>query len=159
MGIEIAAALAPVVVRLVLPYVKQGAKTLSDQLSDKVGQATAEAATSVAGRVWDRVKEALSSSGEAAVVDQFEARPEASEKLLEEVLRERLVQDPQLAADLRALVDQEIDAGRDVVQIFGHGGVAYAGDVHGGGIVAGNIEHLEGQPPPPTPPKTTETQS
>jgi hypothetical protein len=158
MGIEIAAALAPVVVRLVLPYVKLGAQALAEQLSDDVGKATAEAATSVAGRVWNRVKEALSSSGEGAVVEQFEARPEASEKLLEEVLRERLVQDPQLVADLRALVEQDIEAGRDVVQIFGHGGVAYAGDVHGG-IVAGNIEHLEREPAPPTAPKTTETKS
>jgi hypothetical protein len=141
-----------------LPYVKQGAKTLADQLSDKVGDAAADAATSVAGRVWNRVKEALSSSGETAVVEQFEARPEASEKLLEEVLRERLVQDPQLAADLRALVDQEIAAGRDVVQIFGHGGVISTGDVHGG-IVAGNIEHLEQEPAPPTAPESTETQS
>jgi len=157
MGIEIAAGLAPLVVRLVLPYVKQGARKLADQLSESVGEASAEAATSVAGRVWDRVKEALSSSGESAVVEQFEARPEASEKLLEEVLHERLAEDPQLVNDLRALLEQEVSAGRDVVQIFGHGGVVYAGDVHGG-IVAGNIEHLEREPAPPSGERTTETQ-
>jgi hypothetical protein len=63
-------------------------------------------------------------------------------------LTERLEQDSELREELQTLVNQEISAGRDVVQIFGHGGVVYAGDVSGG-IVAGNIEHLEHVPPPP----------
>jgi hypothetical protein len=149
MGFEIAA-LAAVVVKVVLPYVAQGAEKLASSLADRVGEAAADGSANVAGRIWNRVRSALTASGDEDVVKQVEKRPEASAALLETVLTERLEQDSQLREDLQALVNQEISAGRDVVQIFGHGGVVNAGDVSGG-IVAGNIEHLEHAPAPPPP--------
>jgi hypothetical protein len=150
MGFEVAAGLAAVVVRVVLPYVKQGAEKMAGALADRAADAAAEGGSQLAARLWNRVRAALTASGDEDVVAQVEKRPEASAPLLEEVLRERIAQDPQLADDLRALVDQSVAAGEDVIQIFGTGGVAKAGDVSGG-IVAGYIGSVDRpESPPPT---------
>ena len=150
MGLEVAG-LAAVVVKIILPYVKDGAEKLASTLSERVGSAAADGSAHIAGRLWNRVRSALVGAGEEDVVNQVEKRPDASAPLLEETLRERLEQDPQLLEDVQTLVNQEVTAGRDVMQIFGQGGIAVTGDVSGG-IVAGYIGSLDR--PPPTPPPT-----
>lgn len=151
MGVEVAAGLAAVVVKIVLPYVKQGAEKLASTLADRVGAAAADGSANVAGRLWNRVRSALVGAGEEGVVTQVEKRPDESAPLLEAALRERLEQDPQLLEEVQALVNQNVTAGRDVMQIFGEGGIVVAGDVSGG-IVAGYIGQMDR--PPVTPPTT-----
>jgi len=141
-----------VVANFLVPYAKMGADAIAKEVTNKVSQAAAQHATGVTAKVWNRVKAAFSSDPEdEATLAQFEKRPERAVPLVEDILKEKLEQDNQLAQDLDELVTSPSpDGAGDSLQIMaGTVGIVYAqGADISGGVVGGVIM---GSPPQQTP--------
>src|ERR1039458_6820736 len=94
-----------VIGQIVLPYLKEGAKTLADAASKKFGDSAAHYAVDVAEKVWNRVKSAFTSDREKYAIEDFQEKPEQAKDLMVSKLKDKLQSDPALAEDLQKLVD------------------------------------------------------
>ncbi len=141
------ALLASTVVRILVPYLKKGAEAFKEEVEQRAGQNAGGFAVDTVAKLWQRVRSAVSSTDDKSVVDQFERRPEAAKTLLEDVLKEQLAKDEELAAALHELLQERAPAsGQDVVQILDSTGVVVVhGDVHGGNVI-GYIGEVHGDP-------------
>lgn len=158
MPLEIIAGLATTVVSsILLPYIKDGAVKMAERITNSAGSAASEYTVQFAEKIWNKVKSAFTSDAEKVTLTQFEERPEAAKPLVEDMLKEKLQQDDQLAKELEALVASKSPTGQTGAQIIG---ATYAGilDMHGatvsgaGNVFAGlNIGHPPSGSKPPGP--------
>jgi hypothetical protein len=111
MPIDIAALAAVVVTSFLVPYAKIGLEKLAEGLGEKLGEIGAEQGTDALKKVWGRVKGAFKSKDEKPVWAQFEKHPEAAQGLVQEMLKEKLAQDPALAQELSDLVNAPLPSG------------------------------------------------
>lgn len=152
--IDLAVLAGTVVARYLVPYVEKGAQQLFDTAADKVSQVAAEHAKGVTERLWQKVRSVFDSDEDKGALANFEKRPKASEKLVEDILREKLEKDEGLAKELEQLVSsQSPDGAGTGAQVIGTtvGFVdARRAQIHGG-VVAGLIQQRD---PPPSPGRT-----
>jgi hypothetical protein len=156
MPIDVAVLASAVVANFLVPYAKMGADAIAQQVTGKVGQTAAEHVTEVTTKVWNRVKAAFGSDpDDEAALAQLEKRPERATPLVEDILKERLERDTQLAHDLEKLVTAPSpDGAGDSMQIMaGTVGIVYAqGATFSGGVVGGVVTGYQPQQTP-APPK------
>jgi hypothetical protein len=137
-GIDIAAQLAgTVVTQFLVPYLKKGAKKLSDMLAGanndattgsdagQVDPAAAEHVDKTAEEVWKRIQSAMSTPDEVALMKQFERFPVEAQALIKSVLAQKLHDEPDLASQLDKLVHSK-----------GPDGVSAAAHIENAGIAA-----------------------
>ena len=113
------ATIAASVVSVLAPYAIKGAKAF--------GEAAGEVALSHAKKLIDTLKSRWSGDQEAGpVVQNFEKKPERYQAVLQDVLEEKVRQDPALAAELQSRLEsmgpvlrivQEMDIGRNVTAV------------------------------------------
>jgi hypothetical protein len=133
-----------------------GADAIAQQVTGKVGQTAAEHVTEVTTKVWNRVKVAFGSNpDDEATLAQLEKRPERATPLVEDILKEKLERDTQLAQDLEKLVTAPSpDGSGDSMQIMaGTVGIVYAQRANiSGGVVGGVVMGSPPQQPSASPP-------
>ena len=148
MPLDMIAGLATTVVSSILfPYIKEGAAKMAERITNSAGNAASEYTVHFAEQIWNKVKSVFTSDEDKVTITQFEKRPEAAKSLVEEMLKEKLQQDNDLAKELEALVASKSPSGQTGAQIIG---ATYAGilDMRGatlsgsGNVLAGlNIGH------------------
>ncbi len=132
--------LAATAVRILVPYVKKGAEGLANAIGERADRGAADFAVGVAAALWERVRTALTVSGQAGAVTEFEQNPEDAQDYLERLLARRLNADKSLAKALDELVSSHAPGdGRGVVQIMNSSGVLVIQGTMTGGIAAGSI--------------------
>jgi hypothetical protein len=95
---------AAVVGTFLVPFLKEGARSLADAVSRESGTAAAGHAVDVAERLWQRVRSLFTGSDERQALEAFERFPEDLQKRVETMLRQRLEADTQLLSELTGLV-------------------------------------------------------
>jgi hypothetical protein len=161
--IDVAVLAGTVVARFLVPYLEKGAQQLFDAAADKVGQVAADHAKGVTERIWQRVRSVFASDEDKGALANFEKRPQASEKLVEEILREKLEKDEKLARELEELVTSKSPDGSGTgAQIIGTtvGFVDARNAQISGGVVAGliqGVDPLPGSGPPGRDPNSPST--
>jgi hypothetical protein len=103
--IDIAALAATAVSSFLFPYVKQGVQQIAEAMRDRASGAAADHIAETTGKVWESVKRRFVGPKEQSTLELFAERPEAAKPLLEELLRERLKQDPAFAKELDELIN------------------------------------------------------
>lgn len=99
---------------------------VSKQLTAATGKLTSAAAdfaAGVAGKLWTKVQSTLSGEGEKHTVEDFQAHPVETQKLLELKLKEKFEQDASLFKDFEQLMSQVDAKGRTAAQIIENSGV------------------------------------
>ena len=120
MPIDVALLATTVVGQVLLPFIKAGAEKLKDLATEKFNQAAAEGAVNIAEKTWTRVKETFSQPADKAILENFEKYPDQAKPLVEAVLIDKLKQDPQLAEELDAVVNQPVSENQNSgAQIIG----------------------------------------
>jgi SOS response regulatory protein OraA/RecX len=126
--------LAVQVVAILLPFVKKGA----DEFASEIGQAAGKEAASMVKNLLNTLKTRWKTDKEASgELARFEEKPERYQPVLEDILKEKLAEDKDLAAELRQIMDslgtslkviQKMDIGKDVTGV----------DI--GEVISGNID-------------------
>jgi hypothetical protein len=131
MAIEATA--AALVSGLLAPLVKSGVETLATQVGEALGAATASSWSTKMKSVWSRLTSGFGSATEQAVLEEFEHAPDSEDAqvLLKLKLERKLAEDPELAAELRGLLET-LEAARQASS----GGGAKVGDVAGDAGIA-----------------------
>jgi hypothetical protein len=145
-GVEALA--AAIVGQVLVPLLSKGAQAVTEQVGSALGDLAGTQTAAVAARIWGRVKAAFAGDDEL-VVAQFEKRPEVAAPLFEELLKECLGADADLAAELEALLEEQpagstSSVGTIIGQYVGH--VVVHGQVQA--PVTGLIVNPAAQPPP-----------
>lgn len=112
--------LAVQVVAILLPFVKKG----TDKFASEIGQAAGQEAASKVKNLLNTLKTRWKTDKEASdELARFEEKPERYQPVLEDILKEKLAEDKDLASELRQIVDslgpnlkviQKMDIGKDV---------------------------------------------
>jgi hypothetical protein len=152
--LEIALIAANLVGKILVPFFQRSAEKVVDDLGEAVSDDAANYATGVAKTLWQRIRSRFSDD-EQIILDRFEQKPEATEKLLVDDLIEKLEADPEFASELEKLLQEDRGDG-NVMQIFGDGGIV---DARGAqvthGFIAGYVGSVNPAQPPPTPGPTS----
>ncbi len=111
MPLDIAALAVTVVTSFLVPYAKIGIEKLAEGLGEKLGEQAAEQGAGALKKVWERVKGVFKAEDEKPVWTQFEKRPEAGQGMVQEMLKEKLEQEPVLAQELSDLVHAPLPGG------------------------------------------------
>ncbi len=130
-----------VVGKFLIPLFTKGKDQLTDDLAKSGGDAAASGLVKTAGSIWSAIKERFSRDDEKNVVALFEERPQAMDKMLIDLLRERMESDDAFSEHIRQLVEAPV-AGTDQTswQVMDHSGVVDARfSTISGGTVAGII--------------------
>jgi SOS response regulatory protein OraA/RecX len=115
--------LAVQVVAILLPFVKKG----TDEFVSEIGQAAGQEAASKVKKLLNTLKTRWKTDKEASNgLNKFEEKPERYQPMLEDILKEKLSEDKDFAAELRQIVDslgpslkaiQKMDIGKDVTGV------------------------------------------
>jgi hypothetical protein len=136
-----------------LPYLQKGAEKIGEVVSEKFGQAAANEVTDIAGKIWSKVKGAFTSADEITTLDLFVKNPETFQKPVEQMLQQKLAQDPALAQEVHALVNAPTAGGAGSAASIMNASIAGILDMRGahlntqGGVFAGVVYGA----PPATP--------
>lgn len=120
MPLDLAAIAATAVTSFLVPRLKEGAQTLANKLGERIGDAAGGALAGTADRIWERIKSAFSSDRERQALENFAQDPELYAQPVEQLLDQKVREDPELAEDLRAMLEADVaGAGRPAWQIMG----------------------------------------
>jgi hypothetical protein len=105
-------ALSETVVRnFLVPFVRLGPHKMGEELTRTVGSSAASHLTKTSKRIWDRVNAAFNSDPEARALTQLRVPDEGGTEFVQKILLLKLKEHPQLAQDLRQLVEATIPDG------------------------------------------------
>lgn len=111
MDINTAALASTIVTVFLIPFVKAGAEQIGKGVAEKASKETGEFVSGIAKKIWEKVHTAFSADEDQDLLEQLKKRPEKSHALVVEVLKEKLENDPKLAHDLAALIEEKDAAG------------------------------------------------
>ncbi len=114
MPIDIAMLAATVISTYLLPFLKDGAKSLGEELSKKLGENAAKHVTEAAPKIWERVKKAFSDNDEIITLGLFEKSPEVYEEPVKKILQRKLQDDDQLSQELNQMVRGPEEKGQSI---------------------------------------------
>jgi hypothetical protein len=147
--LDIALLATTVVANFVGPYLKLGADKLTETLAENVGQEAAEHTTGVAGKPWKRLQSLFAGPKEQAKLEIFQDEPEDLAASVAKTLRDKLAENPELAAELDALVNAPTPGGTSTGAQIMSAHIAGIFDARGatisGGTQAGVIYHATPQ--------------
>lgn len=148
--LELTALAGSLVASFLVPLVRDGAEKLTEELSQRTSAAAADGLVGVAKRLWDRVRGKAAETGDADVIDVFEAKPEIMQKSVEDLVLKMLSDDPSFRAEVSSLVEGT-EGGVARWQLMGENvGVVDARNATiSGGTVAGVVVGPQGPKPGP----------
>jgi hypothetical protein len=103
--LELTALAGSLVASFLIPLVRDGAEKLTEELSQRTSAAAADGLVGVAKRLWDRVRGNAAETGDADVIDVFEAKPEIMQKSVEDLVLKMLNDDPSFRAEVSSLME------------------------------------------------------
>jgi hypothetical protein len=134
MIIETVAATA---IAILSPYLAKA----SESFAEKAGEKLAEKA----GALYQAIKNKFKGDSDAEqTIAQVEAKPDSKARMaaLEEVLTEKMKNDPDFAATVNRLVEEAKEADSRKVLVFGERNIGVAGDVSGSTFITGDSNQV-----------------
>ena len=116
--IETAALATYIVGSFLVPLLRKGTETLTEELGERLGASASEGLVGAAQRLWDRVRGKTRDTDDRAVVDLFEQQPEKLQSSAVDVVRSLLEADPAFREEASRLVEEQ-DGGSPRWQLMG----------------------------------------
>ncbi|NCC31903.1 MAG: hypothetical protein EOM24_07740 [Chloroflexia bacterium] len=144
MPIDIAVLATTIVSTVLVPLAKKGAEKLAEGMGEKLGESSAQQVTGVMSKIWARVKSVFTSDDDKSALAQLEKRPEAAKSLVEEILKEKLAQDPGLAQELSDLLSSAGPGGQSFGAIITGAEIAGIADARGANFAGASGVNISG---------------
>jgi hypothetical protein len=111
MRIDLVTLSETVVRNFLVPFVRLGPHKMGEEVTKTFGPSVASHLTKTSKKIWDRVNAAFSSDPEARALTQLRVPDEDGIEFVQKILLRKLKEHPQLALDLRQLVEATIPDG------------------------------------------------
>lgn len=144
MAIDIALLAGTIVTTVLMPLAKKGVEKLAEAMGEKFGESAAQEVSGVLGKIRARVKDVFSSADDKAALEMLEKRPEAARALVEEILTEKLAQNPGLAQELYELLNSPTPAGQSIGAIITDAEIAGIVDARGANFAGSSGVRITG---------------
>jgi hypothetical protein len=106
MAMDIALLASTVITQYLLPYVAVATREAAEVAYQKVGKEAATKFHEVAGKVWEKVSANFDTPKEQTALEFFMEDPEGLKSKVEQVLKQKLESNPQLAQELSLIIQK-----------------------------------------------------